>query len=223
MKKILLTLCLFICLFNLSAQYKKASFFTRSGRTFGLGLTSYFMGDGKAIPIGFSISTGKEGEKRFIRWADYTFIPGYKFSYNTTNNKDFGVTEQVTVKGKSKFLLNYDLNFGWYLTDKNNEDRKLNFYSGFGFGILILGGVKQSNEEDFQVLEKVLEETNTSFGVRGGFGFVYKLSERVGLKADAGYNYQFNGGDNKQYSRFYVFTSHPYLSVGIRFSFKNDD
>jgi hypothetical protein len=44
---------------TVSAQYKKASFFTKGGRTYTLGATFHAMGDGKGTPIGFFYSGGK--------------------------------------------------------------------------------------------------------------------------------------------------------------------
>ena len=222
MKKTFTAVLLYFVTLLANAQYKKASFFTRSGRFYGVGATGYFMGDGKGSPIGIFITTGKEGEKRFIRWAEYTFIPAYNFSYTTIDKSITQGNNKVTVTGKSNFLFNYNLNFGWYVTDKNDDDSKLNFYPSFGISILFAGGISKSNIQEYDEPEKKPETDAGSFGGRLGGGLTYQFTPTIGLKADAAYNVQWNfQSDDKDV--YYIYTSHPYISVGVRFMFRNED
>ena len=56
MKKTTVTLIVLICFSGLQAQYKKASFFDKEGRTYGINAESHFLGDGKKSPVGVSLS-----------------------------------------------------------------------------------------------------------------------------------------------------------------------
>jgi hypothetical protein len=46
--------------FSLSAQYKKASFFEKEGRTYEFGSRIYIMGEGRGNPIGYNIGFGRD-------------------------------------------------------------------------------------------------------------------------------------------------------------------
>ncbi len=67
MKKLSSIALLFFICFSLSAQYKKASFFGKEGRTYGIGTQLYAMGDGKGSPVGFAITFGRDRDgKQFF-------------------------------------------------------------------------------------------------------------------------------------------------------------
>jgi hypothetical protein len=54
MKRITAALALLISFSGIQAQYKKASFFDKEGRTYGVGVQSHFFGDGKKAAPGLS-------------------------------------------------------------------------------------------------------------------------------------------------------------------------
>src|SRR5690349_1840004 len=99
MQKITTTALLFFICFSLSAQYKKASFFGKEGRTYGLASQLHAMGDGKGSPIGYTLTFGrdKDGKQFFSSW-ELEYIPSYKFSFGTTDIN----AETVNISGKSK-------------------------------------------------------------------------------------------------------------------------
>lgn len=215
MKKQICTL-LFACLFcfSLAAQYKKASFFGKSGRTYGLGSQLYAMGDGKGSPVGFAITFGRDrDDKQFFSSWELQYIPSYKFSFETTDYND----EAITVSGSAKAHLVYAVNYGYHLL-KNSEDKKIKPYVLAGFNIVMMGGIKSDNNNNYDN-KMVLAYENFSAGLKGGLGLFYNFSPKFSLKLDGGYNHQFNmdlsdGGDYKNY---FLFTSHPYVSAGVRF------
>src|SRR5438477_10896338 len=98
MKKISVTLvALFVCI-TLSAQYKKASFFGKEGRTYAIGTRLFAMGDGKGSPRGYYLAFGRDedGKRFFYNW-ELQYIPSYSFSYDTKDANDL----PITVGGKS--------------------------------------------------------------------------------------------------------------------------
>src|SRR5689334_17200182 len=112
MKFLPTTLLLVFCCSGLFAQYKKASFFEKSGRTYGIGLQMYALGDGKGTVPGVNLSFGRDQEgKRLFSFWELRLIPGYKFKFETLDLD----AEPVTVTGKSKMQLIYALNYGWHI------------------------------------------------------------------------------------------------------------
>src|SRR5688572_32831728 len=123
MQKITTTALLFFICFSLAAQYKKASFFGKEGRTYGLGTQLYAMGDGKGSPLGFAVTFGRDrdGKQFFSSW-ELVVIPSYKFSFTTTDDND----NPITVSGKAKTHFIYGVNYGYFLLkNKEDEERKI--------------------------------------------------------------------------------------------------
>lgn len=218
MQKITTTaLLLFIC-FSLAAQYKKASFFGKEGRTYGLGTQLYAMGDGKGSPIGFAATFGRDrdGKQFFSSW-ELAVIPSYKFSFTTTDEND----NPITVSGKAKTHFIYGVNYGYFLLkNKEEEDRKIKPYIFAGFNIVLAGGPKVTTDNNTSYNKKVVPEQNFSAGLRGGAGCLFGFAPRFSLKLDGGYNYQWNVSSESfsdGVETYHLFTNHPYASVGIRY------
>ena len=218
MKKLSSIALLFFICFSLSAQYKKASFFGKEGRTYGIGTQLYPMGDGKGSPVGFAITFGRDrdGKQFFSSW-DMQFIPSYKFSFATINAAD----EPITVSGASKAQLVYGVNYGYHLLKNDDEKRKVKPYVSAGFNIVMLSGIKSfETENNDYVNKKYLAYENFSAGLRGGLGCLYNFAPKLSLKLDGGYNHQFNMSMQdvaENTASYFLFTSHPYVSLGVRF------
>jgi hypothetical protein len=97
---------------SLSAQYKKASFFEKEGRTYELGSRIYMMGDGRGNPIGYTIGFGRDraGKQFFSAW-EIQMIPSYKYSYATVDENDGPVYKN----GQTNTLWIYSPTYGYLL------------------------------------------------------------------------------------------------------------
>src|SRR5688572_29162933 len=106
MRKLIPTAVVLFLSFSLSAQYKKAGFFEKEGRTYELGSQIYMMGKGNGNPIGYKIAFGrdKDGNRFFSSW-DIQFIPSHEYSYTSTDENE----TPIAVSGNSKAILVY----GW--------------------------------------------------------------------------------------------------------------
>jgi hypothetical protein len=214
----------FVCL-SVNAQYKKASFLNKAGRTYDLGFTGHLISEGM-VP-GIFYSYGKDnGTKRLFHWFDLELLLPSKFKYTT---EDVDTKEAVTVKGSSKVGLIYRYNLGCYLLDNTKEGAKfLPFVTG-GINVLLLGGTAKDYTTSPENVNPVKVATNQNFsaGANAGIGMIYSFTSKFGLKAAAGYNYQYNktpsSWSDGVYSVYNVYTSHPYVSVGLHFRMENDD
>lgn len=222
MKRInVVLLSTFICL-AASAQYKKASFFNKQGRTYGLATRAYLLGDGKGTPMGLELSFGRDrdGKQFFSSWS-LQFIPSYNFSYTTVDENN----TPATVNGKSKMQLLYGANYGFYLLKNDNSEQKFKPYVNAGFNIVVFGGLKYVSDGGDHNFKKIVTHDNFSAGLGGGVGCLYILSPVIGLKLDAGYTYQFNVESTieEEGQEFYhMFTKHPYVTAGIRFRISSE-
>jgi len=216
MKQILTTLVFVACCSVLSAQYKKASFFEKSGRTYGLGTQMFALGDGKGTVFGANLSFGRDqdGKRLFSFWG-FHFIPGWKFSYETV---DFDANP-VTVSGKAKFHWVLESNYGWYIL-KNEEEQVFKPFLTAGFNIVLLGGLKELDNEDLQgSTQKQVPTQNFSVGFGGGAGGIFNLASNWQIKVQGGYTYQGNVNTDvsDQSEAYNLFSSHPYANIGIRY------
>lgn len=216
MKKINLTLLVLIIGLSGFAQYKKANYFGKEGRTYGIGTRFYSLGDGRGTPMGYVLSFGRDVDgKQFFSGYEFQYIPSYKFEFGTTDYNG----AKVTVQGKTKGQLVYAVNYGYYLL-KNKDERKIKPYLTAGMNAKLFGGVKESSSEGGD--EKIVPDPQFSIGVGGGAGCVFYVTSWLGLYAEGGYSYQFNisadaSGDNA----YWLFPKHSYVSAGLRFRIAN--
>ena len=219
MKKIIPTVTLLFLAFNLSAQYKKASFFEKSGRTYELGSQIYMMGKGNGSPIGYRLAFGRDqdGKNLFSSW-DIQFLPSHKYSYSTVDDMD----EPVNVTGNSTSIFVYGLNYGYHLLKNDAEQKKIvQPFVGAGMNILLASGFKdESYSPDFRGYPKRnTSDQSISLGVSGGLGCFVNLSSKWALKFQGGYTHQLNLSAHNwddEVKPFYVFDSHTYGSLGLR-------
>jgi hypothetical protein len=77
-------------------------------------------------------------------------------------------------------------------------------------------------ELDFDYYDDAVRKvpgTQFSAGVGGGLGTILNLNSFLSLKFEGGYTYQWNTTseyDNGE-DLYFMYTSHPYASVGLRF------
>jgi len=220
MKKISVTLvALFVCI-TLSAQYKKASFLEKEGRTYAIGTRMYAMGDGKGSPLGYFLGFGKDADgKQLFTWWEFQFIPSYKFSFETANYDGL----PIVVDGTTKATFIYAYNFGYHLLKNESAEQKIKPYVTAGFNMKAFGGVKESYYNDGSN-KKSVPETAWGFGIGGGAGCMYNITSWLALKVEGGYMHQFNftPEDNADHESYFLFTSHPYASAGLRFRLVQD-
>lgn len=219
MKKLIPTLAVLLLSFSISAQYKKASFFGRQGRTYELGAQSYILGDGKGDPIGFKIGFGRDqdGKQFFTSW-EIQFIPSYKYSYTTTS-EDMYSSYPVKVEGKTKSALIYALNYSYYLLNNKNTERKIKPYVTAGTSVLLAGGIKTETvtPDPYYSIKKQSEWPDFTMGIGGGLGCIFSFTDKLGLKVQGGYEQllRISSGSYGE-ETYYVYNSHPYVSLGLR-------
>jgi len=221
MKKCTLFLFLLCLCTGLSAQYKKASFFEKTGRTYGISTKLYAFGDGKGSPLGFTLSFGKDQENRrlFTFW-DLSYIPGYSFTLKTSDVNG----SPVTVTGKSKFQIVYAYNWGYHLLKNENTEQKLQPYLTAGINALVLGGVKEVSDNNYNDNAKMVADRSFTAGINGGAGCLFNITPGFAIKLEGGYTYLANLtlDENIEKDAYHMYTSHAYVTAGIRFRISSE-
>jgi hypothetical protein len=212
MKKINVTLLLLFIALCSSAQYKKASYLGKEGRTYCLGTNFYFLGKGSGTPMGYTLSIGRDvdGSQFFGRY-EFQYIPSYNFSFETIDS--YGRT--ATIMGKTKAAIIYGMNAGYYLLKNENATGKLKPYLTAGINIQFLGGVKESNSEEGDA--RVAADPQFSIGPGAGAGLLFNFTPWLALQAEGGYRYQFGVSTESEKEVYYVLPKHAYASAGLRF------
>ncbi len=235
MPKRLIAILILVCSIHQTyAQYKKASFFNKSGRTYELATNFHFLGKSNATLVGIQYSFGRDkGSQRFFHWGDLELLLGSKFSYTTpTVGLDESQPTEVKVSGKTPIGLIYRYNAGFYLNDITKEDNKILPFLTGGYNIVILGSSLKSYKIDPDVSEDYLKErpngTVFSLGINLGAGAVYKINKTMGIKLAAGYDLQYNISSNddsgdSETKIFKYYSSHPYVTLGLRFRIESED
>jgi hypothetical protein len=222
MKKYTPAILALLLSYSLSAQYKKASFFEKEGRTYELGSQLYAFGDGKGSPIGFKIGFGRDrdGKQLFSSW-ELQFIPSYKYSFSTTDENN----DPVQVNGDSRSQFIYAVNYNYHILKNDDEERIIKPFVSAGFNIVIASGAKGVNytPESAYGLKKDIVDGSFTAGIGGGLGTLINFTPTLGLKLQGGYNYEFNIGNyDFEGKGYYMFTSHPYVSLSFRIRIVSD-
>src|SRR5689334_9587053 len=118
MKKIIPAMAVLLFTLTASAQYKKASFFGKEGRTIEVGTAMHFFSGGLDHAMGYKIGVGRDRDgKRFFSSWEFEYIPSYNYHYETSDYQDL----PVSVSGSTSGSLVYALNYGYHLL-KNDDN-----------------------------------------------------------------------------------------------------
>lgn len=218
-----------------NAQYKKASFIKKGGRTYETTLRGSIINQSSCFQPAVSISFGRDKEdSRLFNWHDIELTLPVNYSYNTTYSHYDNAGEQTTqlpakVKARASSGLAYRFNMGYYLADNSNEDNKILPFVNVGASAMLYTdgknyGYTTEPEEAAGYLDKYpSSDGNLSLGFNGGAGVLFRVTNWFGVKATAGYSLQLNTTnlgelDGSSTSRsFFYYKSHPYISLGLRF------
>ncbi len=229
MKKLLM-FAIVVNAFIANAQYKKASFLEKDGRTYELGLTSHIMSKPRSAQQGIHFGLGRETEKRLFSWYDLELLL-------PSNVKTTGIeyytkkSEVITGKTKMGFILRYD--WGYFLLDNTKDENKILPFITVGLNYKLGGGLKLDAANINQTYEDFyLSEFSGNIGFNGGAGAIFKFTEKIGARLTVGYNKQLSGNifsstrgstspsvDNT----FETFVSHPYVTLAVRFKIIGED
>ena len=215
MKKLSFSL-LILCLYTgVAAQYKKASFFEKTGRTYGLNTKLFALGDGKGSPLGFTFSFGADqDDKRFFYDCEIAYLPSYSFSFTTTDANG----NEITVAGRSKANVIFGYNFGYHLLKNEDAEQLFKPYATAGISASLIGGPKEIFNDSWDN-KKVVGDRNFSGGIGGGLGALLNFTPWLALRLEGGYTYQFNIKPQGAYGSefYYMLNKHPYATAGLRF------
>ena len=224
MKKFIIMALIALSCMKAEAQYKKASFLNSTGRTYDVGFAARFMGDGMSTMMGIHYSYGKDRGKRLFHWFDLELLLPTKFTYKTYSNDDPNITS--TVSGKTKIGLSYRYNLAGYLTDITKTDAKFKPFAALGINVIIFGATANEVVGTPTLIDAVITPVFFTFsiGANAGLGCLYNFNPKIGMKFTAGYNFQTNtdtGYDSGE--KYDLYKSHPYITLGVRFTMPERD
>jgi hypothetical protein len=232
-KKLTTFIFLFYTIISAEAQYKKASFLNKKGRTYDLGLTSRVLGGGNSVALGFNFSYGKErSNKRLFHWWDLDYVIANKYNYNTTT-KVFGaggafVETPIQVSGKTGANLAWRYNLAYFLVNNGNEDNKILPFVDLSVG-LILSMQSKLDYTTSPIInalpKKVVLPEVSGWTAGAGAGAIYRVNEGFGIKLTATYygvlSNESRDGSNSEIFR--TLPNHIGVSLGAHWLLDRDN
>lgn len=227
MKKIICTLLLALTVLTVvNAQYKKASFFLRNSKFYGINAGAHVYGNGvSAAPaIGF-VSGRDRGKNHIWHWWDYEFV--LKSKYNYTSPDVTPGKPDVTVSGKTTSMFNMRYNWCYYLG--NNQDDEVKGIPYLKTGLHFSLWAREAKAGYETVTPSTGSPTKTPYDISGAFGFdlgagyAYRISEKSTFFCVAGYRLMLGPDKGEKETYFHLAPNHPYANVGIRFAKKYKD
>jgi hypothetical protein len=230
MKKIKLFSLLVLLCTAAFAQYKKASFFNKDGRTIEIGTGLSFIPNGGKPALSFTYTTSIESQKNLSPYNELEFMTKPDFSYTGSYFvPGTGTVEQkINGKGPSYLMVKYGIQYR-FVKVEGGDDAKLVPYIklgiGFGAGLSSKYTVKASDGSSLNDLyvEPTIPDHELFFVAEPGAGVTYFFTKKIGLKIGASYlkAFQLGGGDDQ--STFYPLQSHPRISMSVKFRIFSED
>jgi hypothetical protein len=235
-KKLTLLLSLTALTISSFAQYKKASFFNKEGRTYELGTNASFFSnstDGPAYSIVYTVSL--ESSKPLTYYSDIEFMMKRKFAYTGTyysyNAGGQNVTEKLSGNAPSYLLLKYGAQYR-FSDPKKGADAKLVPYAKLGIlvGLGLKGDYNMTSASGETVagsdIDPAIPIIEAPFGLELGAGATYYFAKNFGVKLGAGYRQIFNikgfrGNDGS--ANYYPFKNNPMLTLSLKYRIFTED
>lgn len=224
MRKLILILTVSCVSLTLSAQYKKASFFGKDGRTYELGTDVHFLGGGRNSPMGYKFAMGRdrEGKRLFTSWEMGVISP-ISMEYKTTDYNN----SEVTVKCKTSYYYVFGLNYDIHLLKNEGEFKRIQPFVHIGLNTILFGMRKEEQISPEYVamydLNKQIMSDEFSAGAGPGIGTLVNFTKKLGLKIHGGYVFQWNIKETGVSAEpYFVFPSHPYASLTLRLRVEQD-
>lgn len=161
MKKVVAVVISIAFLTQAHAQYKKASFFSRSGRFYELGSSFRFLGDGRTGGTGIYLSAGNANPGKHIHhFFDFEYLIPVKYQYSSAVvNPPAGSSQVTTVTGKGSSSFAFRYNLGYFFGDNSNEEVKL-----LPFIYLNIGFLSGRNGSEYTYLPAVSYPQKEPYG-----------------------------------------------------------
>lgn len=224
MKKILtLTLCCFVSV-TLCAQYKKAGFFDKEGRTYELGTNFSFLGLTESPAVSLLYSASLETSKKLSGFMDLELMLPSKFHYYAQYNVN-GTPTSGMIAGQipNVLLIKYGAQYR-FINPEKAEETKLVPYARLG----LLGGFIFSNNyklkaangdeiEQYNLSPTPPQEMSSFWGLEGGIGATYYFTEKFGLKVGGMYRRIFTVKSQVETGTFIPIDSHAGITVALKY------
>ncbi len=215
------------------AQYKKASFFNKDGRTLELGTSLAFIPNGAGRPaLCFNYTTSIESAKKISPYSELEFMPRMRFSFDGIG---FSSTTGSYVSGKFTgtspvyLLTRYGLQYRFANAESGNEAKLVPYVKaglGVGYGIGLNYSLRDNNGNIISSddTEPSVPEHELSFIAEPGAGATYYFTKKTGIKVGLSYMHvmQLIKNGNSQIE-FFPFRSHVKLNVSFKYRIFSED
>lgn len=235
MKKISLITGMAVLCLGAKAQYKKASFFTKEGKTYELGTNISFVGNGGGKPVLSIVYSGSlEGGKRVSLFSDIELMLKGNMSYNATYYNGIGIPTTGKLSGETPMylLVKYGAQYR-FISSEKVEEAKLVPYARLGllYGMTFSSDYKLKDQNGNPIsgneASPATPEHEIPFGLEAGAGVTYFFSKNFGIKVGADYRQFFhisgiNTGSNSS-DIYYPLKSHPGISIALKYRVFGDN
>lgn len=223
MKQLLLAISITFISIAAFSQYKKASFFTKDGRIYELGMAASIFPDKNGAPAtSVFYSNSLETEKKFSLAFELELMLKSKIQYSASyydNNTSSNVQGMVYVNRSSSMLVKYGGQYRFVNTEK--EDSKLEPYIK---GMIFYG----MRFKDFITTDKNGNEISATpspsgsmniYGAEAGAGITYYFADKFGIRVGGFYRYAISADaiTGTSYETYNMFKSHPGFSVSLKY------
>ena len=208
--------------FTAGAQYKKATFFTKKGRIYDVGLTTRIQGDGRSTMMGAFVSFGKQSSvKRIHHWYDLELTMGSKYTYAST---EISTPNKVQVSGKSNIGFTFRYNLAYFLKDNSNEDEKWLPFVNAGLAYVMSPVVDLDYTivpaNTYPVKYPMTSDGTLLYGAGGGM--LYKLNNKTSLRIAAMYNGAYQSLVNNKNTSYLTLGNHLAVNLALRFMMQRE-
>jgi hypothetical protein len=232
MKKITAIIYLCILTVTVSAQYKKASFLNKQGRTHELGTKFSFLPDFKSPALSVAYVASLETERKITVFSEIEVMLPATFAI-TGEYRSAGSPVTGTIEGKTPTYLitTYGAQFR-FVKLENEGVKKIVPYAKLGLtAAFSLGAdfnVKAPNGEQLDYLTNPVMPGNNGFNLGGeiGAGATYYFTEKLGIRVGGFYRklYRITAEVSSYGESLYEpLKDHAGINVSLKYRIFNED
>lgn len=222
MKQVAIAAALVLISFAGFSQYKKASFFTKDGRVYELGVVnSLFSNREGSAPISIFYSNSIEAGKSLSLFSDIEYMLKSKFSYTANYNDPTtynSVTGKVIANRGSALVIKYGVQYRFVKADSENE--KFAPYLRLALAVAYDFGASNPVNSKGESISPNPEINSTAafLGAEAGAGISYYFTKNLGIRAGAAYRPGVTLASGFASGNIYnSFISHPMVSVSLKY------
>jgi hypothetical protein len=230
MKKIKLFSVLALLCSTTFAQYKKASFFNKDGRTLDLGTSFSFIPNGGGKPtLSFIYTASVEANKLLSPYSELELMAKTNFSFVGSSRYGIGSDlKKYNGTGPLYIMSKYGVQYRLIKPETSSETKLVPYIkAGLGFGVGFSSNYTLTDEDGISPstgsTDPTIPDHELFLVAEPGAGVTYYFSKKIGIKIGGSYMYVKQLAKSDGQTTFFPVQSHLRVNLSFKYRVFSED